>query len=73
MVISTGTTPLEIAEARGNTPLLRTTSRAAGDVMRTWISLDEFIEEVANARIYDGVHIGIQRKLELRWESRLAG
>ena len=37
-------------------PLLITTSRAAGGVTRSWITIDEFMQEVPNARIYDGVH-----------------
>ncbi|SEO66071.1 vanadium-dependent haloperoxidase [Nitrosovibrio sp. Nv6] len=40
----------------GPTPLLTTTSHAAGGVARSWTGIDEFIQEVANARIYDGVH-----------------
>lgn len=37
-------------------PPLATTSRAAGGVMRSWKNIDEVVQEVANARIYDGVH-----------------
>ena len=37
-------------------PVLITTSHAAGDITRNWTSVDEFMQEVANARIYDGVH-----------------
>ncbi|MCE7915321.1 MAG: PA-phosphatase [Nitrosomonas sp. PRO4] len=42
----------------GNTkpPVLTTTSDAAGGVARNWANLDDFMEEVINARIYDGVH-----------------
>ena len=38
------------------TPLLRSTSSKAPGVVRTWTSIDDFVAEVANARIYDGVH-----------------
>jgi hypothetical protein len=38
------------------TPVLTTSSRAAGDVTRSWTNVEEFMQEVANARIYDGVH-----------------
>ncbi len=38
------------------TPVLTTSSRAAGDVTRSWTNVDDFMQEVANARIYDGVH-----------------
>lgn len=44
----------EIGDDR--TPVLTTTSRAAGGVVRSWITVDDFMQEVSNARIYDGVH-----------------
>lgn len=37
-------------------PLLTTTSHAAGGVTRSWTNIDDIVQEVANARIYDGVH-----------------
>lgn len=37
-------------------PMLTTTSKAAGSVTRSWITIDDFVQEVADARIYDGVH-----------------
>jgi hypothetical protein len=40
----------------GPTPLLSTTSPTAPGVVRSWTSIDDFVVEVANARIYDGVH-----------------
>ncbi len=40
----------------GQMPVLTTTSKAAGGVARSWTKLDEFMQEVVNARIYDGVH-----------------
>jgi hypothetical protein len=42
-----GTTP---------SPTLTSTSALAGGAARTWKSVDEFVQEVAVARIYDGVH-----------------
>ncbi|MBL8037061.1 vanadium-dependent haloperoxidase [Nitrospira sp. CMX1] len=38
------------------TPVLTTTSNAAGGVSRSWTTIDEFMQEVPNARLYDGVH-----------------
>lgn len=38
------------------TPLLTTTSNAAGGVSRSWTTIDEFMREVPDARLYDGVH-----------------
>ena len=40
----------------GPMPLLTTTSSTAGGAARSWKSTDAFIHEVAQARIYDGVH-----------------
>jgi hypothetical protein len=37
-------------------PRLATTSPTAPGVTRSWASIAEFTQEVANARIYDGVH-----------------
>lgn len=38
------------------TPVLTTRSNAAGGVSRSWTTIDEFMQEVPNARLYDGVH-----------------
>jgi PAP2 superfamily len=40
----------------GPMPALSTTSPTAPGVVRSWTSIDDFVAEVANARIYDGVH-----------------
>ena len=37
-------------------PLLTTSSVTANGVSRSWASVDEIVQEVSNARIYDGVH-----------------
>jgi hypothetical protein len=37
-------------------PVLATTSSSANNVKRTWMKVDDFMQEVANGRIYDGVH-----------------
>ncbi len=37
-------------------PTLTTTSPTAKGAARSWTKIDDFIQEVANARIYDGVH-----------------
>jgi len=45
------------AEANGEPlPELATTSHTLEGVTRRWKSVDEFVQEVASARIYDGVH-----------------
>jgi hypothetical protein len=40
----------------GPTPTLSTTSPTAPGVVRRWTRIEDFVDEVANARIYDGVH-----------------
>jgi hypothetical protein len=40
----------------GPTPTLRSASPTAGGAVRTWTSVGDFMQEVALARIYDGVH-----------------
>lgn len=40
----------------GPTPTLSTTSPTAPGVVRSWTKIPDFVQEVANARIYDGVH-----------------
>ena len=40
----------------GPAPLLSTSSTTAHGAVRTWSSVEDFMQEVANARIYDGVH-----------------
>jgi hypothetical protein len=47
---------LEAELAGRPSPKLSSTSSNAGGVERTWSSVDEFVREVAVARIYDGVH-----------------
>ena len=40
----------------GPMPKLSSTSYTAGGAVRTWGSVDDFVQEVAVGRIYDGVH-----------------
>jgi hypothetical protein len=40
----------------GSTPTLTTTSPTAPGVVHSWTSVDEFLVEVANGRIWEGVH-----------------
>src|SRR5512134_255097 len=41
---------------QGPTPVLSSTSSTAGNATRSWKTVDDFVQEVAMARIYDGVH-----------------
>ena len=47
---------LEAEIGSGPTPTLRSASSTAGGAVRTWASVRDFIQEVALARILDGVH-----------------
>jgi hypothetical protein len=40
----------------GPAPRLRSASSTAGGAVRTWTRVEDFVQEVAAARIYDGVH-----------------
>jgi hypothetical protein len=47
---------LEAEIGSGPTPPLSSASPTAGGAVRTWTSVGDFTKEVAQARIYDGVH-----------------
>jgi hypothetical protein len=47
---------LQAELGKGAVPTLATTSSAAKGAQRTWKTVDEFVQEVANARVYAGVH-----------------
>lgn len=56
IVASAVATVLRAELGAGPTPTLTTTSPTAGGAARSWASLDDFVREVAEARICDGVH-----------------
>jgi len=47
---------LEAEVGAGPMPVLSSASSTAGGAVRTWTSVGDFMQEVALARIYDGVH-----------------
>jgi hypothetical protein len=47
---------LEAEIGSGPTPTLSSASSTVGGAVRTWASVGDFTKEVAQARIYDGVH-----------------
>lgn len=49
-------TLLQAEIGTGSMPTLTTTSDTAPGAARSWTKIDDFMHEVANARIYDGVH-----------------
>jgi hypothetical protein len=56
IVSATVGTVLQAEIGTSPVPTLTTTSYMAKDVARSWTTIDAFMQEVANARIYDGVH-----------------
>jgi len=56
IVSATVGTVLQAEFGNAAVPVLATNSSTANNARRTWIKLDDFIQEVANGRIYDGVH-----------------
>lgn len=56
IVASTVGTVLQAEIGAGPTPTLTTTSDTANGAARSWTSIDDFVREVADARIFDGVH-----------------
>jgi hypothetical protein len=47
---------LQAEIGRGPQPTLATTSATANGAVRRWSSVEDFVQEVGNARVYDGVH-----------------
>jgi hypothetical protein len=53
---ATVATVLQAEVGGGSMPTLRATSPTAPGMERSWTTIEAFLQEVANARIYDGVH-----------------
>lgn len=49
-------TVLQAAIGANATPLLTTTSPTAKGAARSWAKIEDFVQEVANGRVYEGVH-----------------
>jgi membrane-associated phospholipid phosphatase len=47
---------LSVEVGQGPMPVLSTASPTAKGAVRRWTSVDDFVAEVANARIYEGIH-----------------
>ncbi len=56
ILASTVGTILKAEIGDGSVPTLSTTSPTANGAMRSWTTLDDFVQEVSSGRIYDGVH-----------------
>lgn len=56
IVSATVGTVLEAEIGDAPSPMLTTVSRAANNATRSWRNVHDFMQEVVNARIYDGVH-----------------
>ena len=47
----------------GPTPVLTTTSPSAKGAARQWTSLDDFVREVGDARVYEGFHYRVSTEV----------
>ncbi len=56
IVASTVGAVLQAEVGAGPMPTLTTTSDTANGAQRSWTNIDDFVQEVADARIFDGVH-----------------
>ena len=56
IVASTVGTVLQAEIGTGPMPTLTTTSDTAKGAARSWTNIDDFVHEVADARVFDGVH-----------------
>jgi PAP2 superfamily len=64
-------TILQAEIGRNPTPLLSTSSTTAGGATRRWGSVDAFVQEVGNARIYDGVHYRFSAEIGIEMGRRV--
>lgn len=71
ILASTIGTVLEAEIGPGATPTLRTRSPTAPGVVRSWTRVDDFVQEVADARVYDGVHYRNSTKVGLAMGKRI--
>src|SRR5690606_28800324 len=55
----------------GPTPLLGTASPSAKGVMRHWSSIDDFVREVSDARVYEGIHFRTSTEVGVEMGSRI--
>jgi hypothetical protein len=56
IIAATVGTVLQAEIGAGAMPVLTTTSATAKGAARRWTTMEDFMQEVANARVYDGVH-----------------
>ena len=56
-------TIIEAEVGNGPVPTFSTTSPTANNAKRTWTKMEDFMQEVANGRIYDGVHFRISTEV----------
>jgi hypothetical protein len=56
--VVSGTVGTIVEAEAGNVPvpIFATSSPSANNTKRTWMKIEDFIQEVANGRVYDGVH-----------------
>jgi hypothetical protein len=54
-------------------PELRTTSPTANGAVRRWASVDQFVREVADARVYEGIHYRTSTEVGAAMGRRIGG
>lgn len=52
-------------------PVLRTTSPTANGALRSWGSVEEFVREVSDARVYEGVHFRTSTEVGMEMGRRI--
>jgi hypothetical protein len=66
-------TVLRVEIGTGPVPTLTTTSPTAKGAKRSWTKIDDFMQEVANARVYDGVHYRTSTEVGLTMGKQVGG
>jgi len=73
VVAGTVGTILKAEIGDGVQPLLTTNSTTANGAMRSWASIDDFVQEVSDARIYDGVHYRTSAEVGTEMGKKIGG
>ncbi len=66
-------TVLRAETGAGKTPVLATTSPTAKGASRNWTSIDDFVREVSDARVYEGVHFRTSTDVGVEMGKQIGG
>jgi hypothetical protein len=72
VVAATVGTILKFAAGSKVLPVLSTSSTTANGAMRSWSSIENFVQEVFDAHIYDGVHYRISTEVGTAMGNKIA-